>query len=590
MKMWWLRLLRYARPSMRTMGLILALVLLASGASALAPWPLKWLVDRVLKAGGGLTSAKVMQAAGLALATVVIYLLGQCATVWRNYLMNGFGNRATYTLAGKLFEHLQTLSVLFHTRSAAGDLVRRVTTDSACVRDLLVSVVIPVATSVTSLVFMFAVMCKLDWKLALVALSVVVPLALLIKLAFVPMSRRAVVQQQVETELMTLAERTLSNIPTVQIFGREAEGNALFASTSDRAIGAYLATIVAQLQFKIGTGGMTAVGTAAVMAVGGWHVLDHQLSLGGLLVFLSYLGALYAPLEALAYVSTTLSSTRANAKRVLEVLDSKERVTEHSQAKPLRMSKGMGVRVEFADVSFGYESGRAVLHQVSLCAEPGQMVALVGPTGAGKSTLLSLLPRLFDPWSGRVLMDGRDVRELKLADVRGAVAVVPQEPILLPVSVAENIAYAKPNATRQEIEQAAAKAHAAEFIKRMPLGYDTIIGERGATLSAGQRQRIAIARALLKDAPVYVLDEPTSALDAESERLVMSALANLRAEKTCFVIAHRLSTIQSADAVIVLEQGKVVEAGDPAELAQSGGLYQRFLELQSQPAEAAAVS
>jgi ATP-binding cassette subfamily B protein/subfamily B ATP-binding cassette protein MsbA len=247
-----------------------------------------------------------------------------------------------------------------------------------------------------------------------------------------------------------------------------------------------------------------------------------------------------------------------------------------------------GLSVKFEDVTFGYEPGRAVLHEVSLSAQPGEMIALVGPTGAGKSTLLSLLPRLFDPWAGRVLIGGQDIKDLKLKDLREAIAVVPQEPLLLPVSVAENIAYGRPGASARQIEQAAEAACASEFIGQLPQGYATVLGERGCTLSAGQRQRLAIARALLRDASVLVLDEPTSALDAQSEKWVMEGLRRLRAGRTCFVIAHRLSTVREADLIVVLEEGRVKEIGPPGILSESGGLYQQFLQLQMAHAVAAA--
>ncbi len=588
MRLWWLRLLRYSRPSLVTLSAIVLLIVVGATASALTPWPMKWLVDRVLR-GGGVPSwfaafpgahSPAAQAAWLAGAMVIIFIINQSASVARNYLLNGFGNRAAYQLGARLFDHLQALSVLFHTRRAAADLVRRVTTDSACARDLLVSVLIPLLSSVATLGCMFALMYRLDWILAWVAIGVILPLGIVMKVAYAPMSRRAFEQQEAESAVMTVAERTFSAVPLVQLFNREHAGDETFRQCSDRAQHSYLATIVAQLQFKMGTGMVMALGTAAVMVVGGWHALDGKLTLGGLLVFLAYCASFYGPLEAMAYLSSTLGATRANAQRVLEVLDSKQDVCESPSARPLAMRKGQGLWVRFEKVTFGYERDQAVLHEVSLEALPGQTVALVGPTGAGKTTLLSLLPRLFDPWEGRVSLGGMDLRDLKLSDVRRAVAVVPQEPILLPMSIAQNIAYGNPQASREQIEAAAEAAHALEFIERLPAGYETTIGERGCTLSAGQRQRIAIARALLRESSVLVLDEPTSALDAESERLVMSALRRLCEGRTCFVIAHRLSTVQSADRVVVLNDGRVADEGSPNELAGRAGLYRRFLELQ----------
>jgi ATP-binding cassette subfamily B protein/subfamily B ATP-binding cassette protein MsbA len=593
MKLWWLRLIRYARPSPRTLALILMMIVLTAAIDALKPWPLKWVVDHVLKNWDSHVPPRWEQAlpgaqtrlgltAWLAAATIVIFLLGQLLRTAQAYVQNGFGSRAVYALAGRLFDHLQALSVLFHTRQASADLVRRVTTDSGCARDVLVAVVFPIVGSLTSLLFMFTVMWRMDWMLTLIALLVVVPLGVVMHFSYAPMARRASAEQQAQSELMTLAERTLSSIPTVQMFNRQLQGEKEFQAASVRAVDAYIANILFHLRFKISTGALTALGTAGVMFIGARHVLDGSLTLGGLLVFLAYLSAFYVPLEALAYVSTSLSATRANAQRVLEILDSHEQVQEKPDAVPLLRDAARGISVRFENVTFGYDSDRPVLHEVNLDVRPGQMIAVVGPTGAGKTTLLSLLPRLFDPSQGRVLLAGHDLRDWKLNDLRDAVAVVPQEPLLLPLSIADNIAYGRPDATTQQIQHAAEAACASEFIEKLPQGYQTVIGERGCTLSAGQRQRLAIARALLRDASVLVLDEPTSALDSQSEQSVMDGLKRLCADRTCFVIAHRLSTVKEADVVVVLEAGRIKEVSSPQQLAESGGLYQQFLELQGQ--------
>jgi len=428
---------------------------------------------------------------------------------------------------------------------------------------------------------MFAVMWRLERSLAFVALFVAPGLIFIIRLLNRPMMERTYQHQQLEGEMMALAEQTLSSIPVVQAFGREEYEDKRWHVLSRRTLHAYLRTILSQMQFKIGVSGTIALGTAIVMVLGGLFVLKGSLTVGSLIVFFSYVAALYAPMETLAYSSSGYASAAARAKRVIEVMKADDRVQDLPEAKSFSVSHGRkGVRVRFENVTFGYERDRPVLKDVNLKANPGETVALVGPTGAGKSTLVSLILRFFDPWEGRVTFDGIDVSKIKLSDLRAQVAIVLQEPFLLPLTIAENIAYGRQGASQEEIKAAAVAANADEFILQLPDGYDTIIGEHGATLSGGQKQRLSIARAFLKDAPVLILDEPTSALDAQSETLLLDALESLMGGRATFIIAHRLSTIRGADQIVVLEQGKVVEVGTHQELLAAGSHYHQLHRIQ----------
>jgi ATP-binding cassette subfamily B protein/subfamily B ATP-binding cassette protein MsbA len=404
-----------------------------------------------------------------------------------------------------------------------------------------------------------------------------------------PMAERTYAQQELEGEMLALAEQTLTAIPVVQAFAREEFEDRRFRALSTRTVAAHLRAVASQLQFKVATGLVLALGTAAVMGIGGRKVVQGSgvqgsgLSVGDLLVLLSYLASLYAPLETLAYLSTGFATASAGGRRVLEVLDTAEELPEAPDPTPLAGSRTAGRRVTWENVSVGYRDGTEVLHDVSLEIPAGKMLAIVGPTGAGKSTLVSLVPRLMDPWAGRVRIDGVDVRSAKLRDVRDQIAMVLQEPFLLPLSVAENVAYGRPGATRADVERAALAANADAFVRALPQGYDTVIGERGATLSGGERQRLAIARAILKDAPILILDEPTASLDAATEASVMDALARLTAGRTTLVIAHRLATVRRADAVAVLEAGRLVQYGTHEELVAREGLYRKLTQLQGLP-------
>jgi ATP-binding cassette subfamily B protein/subfamily B ATP-binding cassette protein MsbA len=592
MRRWWLHLGRHALPEWRAFALLLALAAVEAGLNALKPWPVKLVIDNVLGGSplpaafswlealpGGAAGSALL--AWLAAAVVVLFLAAAGTGILQARLQAGAGARIACRLGATVFDRLQRLSPRYHGRQRVADLTRRVVTDAGCVKDFTLGVCLPLATALAGLATMSVVMWRLDRTLCLLALAISPLLVVIMRALKRPMTERSYEHHQSEAELLALAEVTLSALPVVKAFGREEHEDQRFRGLSRRTLRAGLRSLGVQLGFKAGVTLVTAGGTAAMMAIGGLHVHEGELSIGGLYALLSYLVLLYAPLETLAYLTSSLAGAGGKARRVLEVLEAADEVRQDKDAKPLpSLPRGERGHVRLEDVTFGYETDRMVLRGVSLAVRPGETLALVGPTGAGKSTLASLIPRLFDPWQGRVVLDGADVRTLALSSLREQVAVVFQEPQLLPVTVAENIAYGRPEASREEVQAAARAANADGFIQRLARGYDTVIGERGATLSGGERQRLAIARALLKDSPVLILDEPTSALDAETEGLLIEALERLKSGRTTIIIAHRLSTIRRASRIAVMEEGKVVEEGTHAQLSQAGGLYQRLYTLQ----------
>jgi ATP-binding cassette, subfamily B, bacterial len=561
--------------------------MVADSVLALAkPWPIAILVDNVLEGHplSGWAASVVGDVSRSTLlnwsiaATVVIFVADWGVTLVGDYVRIGYGQRLTYDLAERLFVHLQGLSLRLHARRSVGDAIRRITSDAGCVSTIVVDGLLPVGGAVVTLVLMVAVMVRLDAPLAALALAVVPLLAICLHRYAAPMTERGYQLEEAESDLYDHVEQSLSAVHVVQAFNGEAAAEATMRSATDRVLAASFRELDPQLRFKISTGMVMAAGVAAVFWVGGRQAMSGHLSTGTIIVFVSYLYSLYEPLESLMYTSSTVQSATGSARRVLEVLEADPEVGDVPGAPVLPAVRG---DITFDQVGFAYEPGHLVLDGVTFEVHAGETVALVGATGAGKSTLVGLVPRFFDPTVGRVLVDGHDLAHVQLASVRSQVSVVLQESFLFPMSIAENIAYGRPGASRSDVEAAGRAANVGEIVDRLPDGYATMVGERGATLSGGERQRVAIARALVRDAPILILDEPTSALDAATEHLVFEALERLMTGRTTLVIAHRLSTIRRADRIIVLDGGRITETGTHAQLMAAGGIYARLCALQT---------
>jgi ATP-binding cassette subfamily B protein/subfamily B ATP-binding cassette protein MsbA len=557
-------------------------VVLTSAVSLAQPWPVKILVDNVLGDRPRPAALDDLQRllpgpdtpAGLivwlAVATLLIFGAATLLEMVSTVVATRVGQRMTWDLGSAVFGHLQRLSLVFHGRRPVGDTIARVTGDTFGAETLFRAVLTPVLQAIVTLVAMFAIMWALSPPLTLLALCVV-PFQLgAIWIFGRPMRRRSRERLDIEGRLMSQVQQNLNAVPAVQAFTREDLEHRHFAQQADSTVRAYVRETRASMWFKLFAGAATAVGTAGIMYLGARYAVAGQVTAGTIIVFLAYLASLYEPLDSIAYTASTYQICAAQTDRVLELMQTRPDVEDAPDARAIERARG---HVAYRAVTFAYEPGTPVLEDVSLEARPGEVVAIVGRTGAGKTTLVNLLMRFFDPQQGQLTLDGHDLRSLRVADLRRQVAMVLQEPFIFPLSVADNIAYGRQEASREEVVDAARAANAHDFVSALPEGYDTVVGERGATLSGGEKQRLSIARAFVKDAPILVLDEPTSALDAKTEAALLDALSRLSRNRTSFIIAHRLSTIRDADRIVVLDEGRVVEQGGHQELLAARGAY-----------------
>jgi ATP-binding cassette, subfamily B, bacterial len=590
----WQQFSELLRPHFATLSLAFLAVLGEILTDLLDPWPLKIVVDNLLqsKALPHWLSPVVSRVAGesklavlnfAVLAAAGIATIGALSSYAEKYLTTSVGQWVMHDLRRMVYQHIHQLSLAEYDEKRTGDLISRVTSDIEAVQDFISSALLGMLVNSLTLVGMVAIMFWFNAGLALVALSIS-PVLFGVVLVFSRRIKKASREvRQKQGELVQTVQEVFSSIRLVKAFAREDYEQQRFEQQSlenvetalqARGIKAKLTPLVEVL---------AAAGTCLVLAYGGRLVLAGRLSPGDLIVFLSYLAKMYKPMRDLSKMSDTTAKAAVSYERIQDILNTVSRVRDISRA---RRASALSGPIEFDDVSFAYSADQPILKNINFRLEPGKVAAFVGPSGAGKSTIVSLIPRFYDPTSGVVKIGGTDVRRFTLRSLREQMSFVLQDTVLFGIPVWQNIAYGRPQASREEIVRASKLANAHEFIEKLPAGYDTEVGERGASLSGGQRQRISIARAFIRDSPILLLDEPTSGLDAASEQAVFDALERLVKGKTCIVIAHHLSTIQHADTIYVVKDCGIVEQGTHSELVAAGGLYFDLYRLQSgTPAE-----
>ncbi len=565
----------YLRPYRFPFLFALAQVFAISALEVLKPWPLKIIIDNVLgdkPAGWGLADALSRDSLLIAACAgmIVIYLLLGGITLLNNYTTIRIGQRMVNDLRRDIYSHLQRLSLAFHSRRQVGDLMYRVTADTYAIQSLTMNGVFPIVTAVALLCGMFFVMIKIDWRLTLLALSVCPALFVTISILSRKITSAATIAREQESEVYSVVQRAMSAMRIIQAFTKEEEEHRKFMTASHQSLDASLRLYTLQTFYSGVINVVMALGTAFVVYVGARHVLSGELTVGEIVVFTTYLASLYAPINTISQTWGLIQGAKVGVQRVFEILDVERDLKDGTVTFPETGAKG---ELVWKDVGFHYVERQPVLKNINLHVKPGQKVAIVGPTGVGKSTLVSLIPRFYDAREGRILIDGRDVRDYQLKSLRSQIGMVLQPPLVFPVTVRENIAYGRPDATDREVEAAARLARIHDSIASLPKGYETVVGEQGATLSEGERQRITIARAILRDAPILILDEPTSSVDAETEAFIMEGLNKLTEGRTTFIIAHRLSTVRKANLIIVLRSGEIVEQGSFEELVGGRGPF-----------------
>lgn len=575
------RALHYFRPFLGKTVLGTVLMLAGIGFNLLKPWPFGIIVGQILtphaKAQpirlalirwlGPMTPARMILF--LCLVIVVVNFLAAILNMVTNMIFVRVGLQSLLKLRTELYACLQALPLKYHDARRSTDSSFRVAYDSQAIQSIYSKGTF-IFSSIITLVSTLGLMLRLDWQLTLVALGIMPLVVLAIYVYASRIRSQSTTIQERESDVLAVAQEGLSSIRMVHAFGREEYEVAQFSTRARNSLEANMRFTGTQMKSSVVIGTLMALGTAMMVYLGSVHVLNGRLSLDALIVLSAYLVMLYQPLEALTYTTWALEGAAAGAQRCFEVLDHEDDVKDMPGAREITGTRG---ELVFEKVDFGYEPSRLILEGIDLDVGSGQTVAFVGGTGAGKSTLLALAPRFYDPNRGRVLLDGQDLRTLTKKSLRRQISIVLQDTLLFSTTIRENIAYGRPEATEEEIIEAAKRAQAHDFIMRMQDGYSAQVGERGGHLSVGQRQRIGIARAFLKNAPILLLDEPTSALDPTTEAAIMETIKELMHGRTTLIITHRIATVHGMGKIVVLRNGRVVEVGAGPELVERGGAY-----------------
>ena len=564
----YLRLLKYVRPYMHRLMLAILCTVLAAACNLYLPWIIKDVVDKVL------VDKDTFMLYLIAVSIIVIFIIRGIFFYGQSYLMSWVGQKVVIDIRGEIFRKLQRLSMSFYDKNKTGTIMSYVTNDVAALQTAMVEKAVELVTEGLILIGSIVAMLWLDWKLTLFTFCTF-PIVLWCMDSFGKKIRKNGGEiQECTAELTSVLQETVSSARVIKSFVREEYETDRFDNQNKENFYANIklnSLLTPVVEF------VAAVGVTIVMWYGGRSVIDGDITAGALVAFLVYAVNIANPIKRLTKVAASIQKALAAGDRVFGVLDLPEDIKEVPDAKVLPPVKG---KVEFDNVKFSYNPDEEVLDGLSFTVNPGEVTAIVGPSGAGKSTIASLLPRFYDVTGGDIRIDGYSIKDLTLDSLRGQVGIVPQETMLFNGSVYDNILYGRLDATEEEVYAAAKAANADEFIRQLPQGYETQLGDRGVNISGGQRQRIAIARAILKNPRILILDEATSALDTESERVVQEALDRLMIGRTSFVIAHRLSTIKNADKILVLEHGALVEAGTHDELIAQNGLYAHLYQIQ----------